>query len=82
MIARVNRALHYEDMIFFKNLGFKCYDFGGIAYQTKDKDKSGINAFKMAFCDNIVCEYQGNIPVTLKGKLAILLHKILRFIKK
>jgi hypothetical protein len=36
-------------MHFFKNEGFKIYDFGGIAEGTKEKELKGINDFKASF---------------------------------
>lgn len=45
-IARCNRCLHYEDMLWFKKWGYEMYDWGGYA---TDSALEGINAFKKGF---------------------------------
>ncbi|MFT3911830.1 MAG: hypothetical protein QM737_20565 [Ferruginibacter sp.] len=49
MIGRANKLLMYKDMLYFKEKGFKIYDFGGIAEGTTDKRLAGINEFKLSF---------------------------------
>ncbi len=49
LAGRINKLLHYKDMLYYKEKGFKIYDFGGYAHQTKDKGLSGINDFKISF---------------------------------
>ena len=48
-MGRINRFFHYEDMLYFKNKGYSCYDFGGFAKDTEDKGLAGINSFKLGF---------------------------------
>ncbi len=68
----------------FSNLkwgGVNVYDFGG-AIRVDEKRKiisSGVSGFKKGFSDNLVTEYVGEIPLTLKGKLAMFIYG---FIKK
>jgi len=81
VIGRSNRGLHWYDIQLFKDKKFEIYDFGGIAYNTKDKAKLNINKFKERFTKNQVIEYQGNIGISLKGKLALLAHKVLQKVK-
>jgi hypothetical protein len=57
LIGRANRLLHYNDMILFKNEGFKIYDLGGFAYNTEEKSLLGINSFKESFGGIKVKEY-------------------------
>ncbi len=49
LIGYANRFLHYEEMIYFKSLGCKIYDFGGYAYNTDNKVEQQINYFKDSF---------------------------------
>jgi len=49
LIGYSNRFLHFEDMLYFKNIGCIYYDFGGYAYNTDDKSKQNINQFKDSF---------------------------------
>ena len=53
-IGRSNRFLHYKDMIYFKEQGFKVYDFGGFAENTDNVSLAGINRFKLSFGGNKV----------------------------
>jgi len=55
-ISRANRLLHFEDMIYFREMGFIMYDFGGYAFNTSDKSLKGINNFKDSFGGELVLE--------------------------
>ena len=55
-ISRANRWLHYQDMLLFKRMGMKEYDFGGYAKNTTDAELSSINAFKLGFGGVVVEE--------------------------
>lgn len=55
-IGRANRLLIYQDMLFFKELGFEVFDFGGYAFNTKNKTMQGINAFKDEFGGRLILE--------------------------
>lgn len=55
-IGRANRFLHFEDMVHFKKLGLKIYDFGGYALNTKQKELQEINRFKEGFGGIVVQE--------------------------
>ena len=57
LVGRANRFLHYRDMLFFKNLNFTIYDFGGYAMNTTNKSLQGINKFKIGFGGEIFEEY-------------------------
>jgi hypothetical protein len=57
IIGRMNRYLHFQDMLYFKELNYKVYDMGGYAYETKDEVLQNINKFKDGFGGNLVCEY-------------------------
>lgn len=49
LVGRANRFLHYNDMLYFKRLGFEIYDMGGYAYNTDDVELKRINEFKDSF---------------------------------
>lgn len=59
-IGRANKFLHFRDMMHFKELGYRVYDFGGFAYNTSEKQRQGINAFKQSFGGKLVqnADYQ------------------------
>jgi lipid II:glycine glycyltransferase (peptidoglycan interpeptide bridge formation enzyme) len=76
IVGRSNRGLHWFDMKLFREKNLKIYDFGGIAIDTDNKDEKNIRRFKESFTKNSVSEYQGNVGVSLKGKLALFMHKL------
>lgn len=55
-IARVNRLLHFKDMLWFRDMGFKCYDFGGFAMASPGTKLANIDNLKQGFRGNIVEE--------------------------
>jgi len=54
LISRANNFLHYEDMLYFQNLGMKIYDFGGYAIDTTDTSILNINRFKDGFRGKLI----------------------------
>lgn len=71
-IARANKRLHMDDMMYFKNLGLKTYDWGGIS---DFENPNGIDVFKMKFGGEKVTYYNLYMGCSLLGKLAILVLK-------
>ena len=55
-ISRVNRLLHFKDMLRFRDLGFKCYDFGGFAITSTASKLANINNLKQGFRGTLVEE--------------------------
>lgn len=55
-IARYNRLLHYWDMIYFRDLGYHAYDFGGISLAPPGTKLGNIDNFKLGFRGRIVDE--------------------------
>jgi hypothetical protein len=53
-IGRANKLLHFKDMVHFKENGYLVYDFGGYAYNTSERQRQGINAFKQSFGGKLV----------------------------
>jgi len=49
LIGRANRLLHWQDMLYFKQMGICIYDWGGICGDENNPYTAGIDAFKMAY---------------------------------
>lgn len=76
LIGYANRFLHYSDMCYFKDLGYKIYDFGGYAYQTNNQDLAKINKFKDCFHGQLVKEGDYiSIPLFLLQKVKEIFRK-------
>ncbi|CDL84086.1 hypothetical protein [Xenorhabdus szentirmaii] len=75
LIGRANRTLCFEAIRFFKEKGCKIFDMGGISL-INDKDKKNIDSFKSKFGGILVTEYEGNCPLSLKGKLFIWIYRL------
>ncbi|SDD76222.1 hypothetical protein SAMN05216464_102497 [Mucilaginibacter pineti] len=73
--GRANRLLHFDDICFFKQLGFKIYDLGGYAHDTKDTELLKINKFKDSFGGTLLQETD-YVPISLT--FLSLLKKIFR----
>jgi hypothetical protein len=71
-IGRANRFLIYQDMLYFKELGFEVFDFGGYAYNTKNKTMQGINAFKDEFGGKLIRE--ANYEMLLQFLVKVVYH--------
>jgi len=52
--SEANKFLHWRDMVFFKAMGFKAYDFGGLNLQKLP----GVSKFKMNFGGETVENYR------------------------
>lgn len=69
--GKINKLLHYHDMIYFKKSGYVTYDFGGYAENTNDKGLQGINRFKLSFGgEKIVCNNYSSLSYFLFKKMA------------
>lgn len=49
LIGRANKYLTVKDILYFKEQGFKIFDFGGYAKDTEDESLKGINNYKLLF---------------------------------
>ena len=54
LIGRANKYLTVKDIFYFKEMGYKIFDFGGYAKDTKDESLKGINNYKLLFGGTIV----------------------------
>ncbi len=72
--GKINKFLHYNDMLSFKKAGFAVYDFGGYTNNTDDKGLKGINNFKLSFGGNKVeCINYTSFSYYLFKKIAAML---------
>ncbi len=56
LIGRANRALHYLNMLNFKDRGVTTYDLGGYALGTQDPELQEVNEFKDSFGGQLIEE--------------------------
>jgi hypothetical protein len=68
LIGRLNRLLHFQDMLALREAGFRVYDFGGWYAGTEDAKRLNINQFKEGFGGAVVREYDFMEPVTWIGR--------------
>jgi hypothetical protein len=54
LIGRANKYLTVKNIEYFKQQGFKTFDFGGYAADTKDESLAGINKYKLLFGGKVV----------------------------
>jgi hypothetical protein len=78
LIGRANRLLHWEDMLFFKRMGLRYYDFGGWYGGLEDGEKIAINQFKESFGGEKKREYSYMVPRTVLGKSAVFIRGLAR----
>jgi hypothetical protein len=76
LLGRANRWLHWRDMLHFKQMGLRCYDWGGVFEDESSAERAGINTFKREFGGNVVRTFNCNVAVTLKGRAYLALRNI------
>jgi hypothetical protein len=54
LVGRAHKLLVVKDILYFKEMGFKIFDFGGYVYNTYDESLKGINDFKLSFGGKVV----------------------------
>jgi hypothetical protein len=69
LIGRANRWLHWKEMLRFKEMGIRRYDWGGLFEDESVPENAGINRFKKDFGGQEVRTYDCTVPVTLKGRI-------------
>ncbi len=80
LVGRANRLLHWKDMLYFKEKGYKIYDFGGWYDGNENKKMSGINRFKESFGGEKEYSYTYSRCMTFKCHLFYTLVKIKQII--
>lgn len=66
--GRANHLLHWKDILYFKSMGVKTYDLGGIGASS---EFSGINSFKEGFGGKNAEFFNLIYPVTARGRIAL-----------
>jgi hypothetical protein len=56
IIGAVNRYMHWREILYYKNIGVKIYDFGGVNLDKKSPTYT-ITQFKLSFGGDIIKEY-------------------------
>lgn len=75
LIGRANRALHYLNMLSFKDRGIVTYDLGGYALGTQDPELQEVNEFKDSFGGQLVEESNYvSLPLHWARKISRLLR--------
>lgn len=75
LIGMANRLLHYKDIIYFKEIGTKIYDLGGIYMKNDNLEFANVAKFKASFGGEI--EYGGpGIVIPMREIRSI--HKLLK----
>ena len=68
LVSRANRWLHWRDILDFKRMGVREYDWGGLFEHEKDPVRAGINNFKREFGGRCERTYDCDVAITLKGR--------------
>lgn len=78
LVGRANRWHHWRDMLRFRAGGLQVYDFGGWYPGADDRERLDINRFKEEFGGTVVEQFNCEVPLTLRGRLALRLRDWLR----
>lgn len=77
IVGRANRWLHWRDMLAFKQLGLKRYDWGGMFEDESVPEQASINDFKREFGGAPAQNYNCTVPVSIRGKAYRAVRKLL-----
>jgi hypothetical protein len=70
-IGRANRFHHWSDIQRFRAEGLGVYDFGGWYEGTTDEARLRINRFKEEFGGTVAEHFDAEMPLTVRGRLAL-----------
>lgn len=76
-IGRLNRALHWFDMLHFRALGLLRYDFGGWYAGNEDEGLLRINRFKEGFGGTRVDQFRALVGLTVPGRALVAARRML-----
>jgi hypothetical protein len=76
LLGVANRYHKWRDILMFKDAGFTVFDFGGWYEGTTDPDRLRINRYKEDFGGTVERNWNCTLPVTLKGRLALLARRL------
>ncbi len=71
-IGRINKNLHWKDMLWFKEHGYSRYEWGGIS---NPHEPAGRDRFKAEFGGEVTCYANYHIPFSLLGRIYVELVK-------
>jgi hypothetical protein len=78
LVARANKGLFWSDLLYFKAMGFKTFDWGGIfTGQSLSATQENINNFKQRFGGKSIVLYDLQSAHSLKGHLYLIARKFL-----
>lgn len=77
-IGRANRLLIWTCMMHYREAGAQLFDLGGWYNGTTDAALLGVNRFKEGFGGKVLCEYQGEVSVSLKARVVMALARLLQ----
>ena len=69
LVGRANRWLHWSEMLRFKEIGLKRYDWGGLFEDESVSGRAGVNKFKRDFGGRQERTYDCTVPLTFKGRI-------------
>jgi lipid II:glycine glycyltransferase (peptidoglycan interpeptide bridge formation enzyme) len=78
LVGRANRWLHWREMLQFKEMGLKRYDWGGLFEDESAPERAGVNNFKKDFGGRQERTYDCTVPVTVKGRVYLPLREAWR----
>lgn len=79
--GRANRWLHWRDMLSFRQMGLRQYDWGGLFDDETSAEHASINRFKSEFGGRREQTYECTLPLTAKGRLYLLARGTLERLK-
>ena len=69
LVGRANRWLHWRDMLRFREVGIRRYDWGGLFEDESVPERAGINKFKKDFGGRQERTYDCTVPVSIRGRV-------------
>src|SRR5258708_7485951 len=78
LVGRANRWLHWREMLQFKEMGIKRYDWGALSEDKPIPETAGTNRFKKAFAGQQLRTYDCTVPAPLKGPTCLPLRDVWR----
>jgi hypothetical protein len=76
LVGRANRWLHWQCMLRFREMGIATYDWGGVFEEESTAEQAGLNRFKREFRGREVRRFDCVLPVTARGRLRVLVHRL------
>jgi hypothetical protein len=77
-VGRLNRWLHWQDILEFRRRGLQVYDLGGLFEDETSAASRGINRFKTEFGGSKRREFDCVVALTWRGRAYLALQKLSR----